>query len=48
MYVLRNNKKIETAEVPYFEVMVRLITHVIRRIDVTYMLLGSMLNNRDK
>jgi hypothetical protein len=48
MYVLRNNKKIESAEVPYFEVMVRLITHVIRRIDVTYMLLGSMLNNRDK
>ncbi len=47
-YVLRNNKKIESSETVYFETMVRLVVNTIRRIDVSYMLLASVLNNKEK
>src|SRR4051794_34589979 len=34
MYILRNNKKLETSETPYFETIIRVVSNVIRRIDV--------------
>ncbi len=48
LYLLKNNKKLDSADIPYFEQFVRLITHVVKRVDVGYMLLSELLTKKDK
>jgi hypothetical protein len=48
LHILKTNRKIEISEVPYIEPFIRIVCHVIRRIDVSYLIIGSMLNDRQK
>lgn len=47
-YVLRNNEKIEMGDIPYFDVLLRLVIYIVKRIDVAYIMAVVLLNRKDK
>lgn len=47
-YVMKSNQKIELGDIPYFDVMLRIIIYVVKRIDVSYMMAVELLNRKDK
>ena len=47
-YVLKSNQKIDLGDIPYFDVFLRILIYIVKRIDVTYIMAVELLNRKDK
>lgn len=47
-YLLKSNQKIDLGDIPYFDVLLRIVIYIVKRIDVSYSMAVNLLNRKDK